>query len=233
MNKQQIIERLASTIADSKRIEELQCGVLRFIADLAMDGLTEGRTYSGRFFSAELRQEIIVRDHFTCVYCNRPGSTDRDPDGEMWAVDHVIPHSKGGTTCIDNGVLSCWKCNSEKGDMTPAQFIKRLRFSKLATPINDIYEDESVFEENNSGRADLYEITTDMLTAYNTDRWQGFCPLLFSSYPEIVQSDLRQVMAKITGKPENSFKGEAFRYYHRFSPNGDKTKIKGYMEIAA
>jgi 5-methylcytosine-specific restriction endonuclease McrA len=34
-------------------------------------------------------------------------------------VDHVMPHSKGGATTIENGRLLCSKCNLAKGAKLP------------------------------------------------------------------------------------------------------------------
>lgn len=53
---------------------------------------------------------LIERDGPTCAYCGC--SLTR----ETATRDHVIPLSKGGTSGLDNLVLSCGPCNRDKGD---------------------------------------------------------------------------------------------------------------------
>lgn len=129
MNKQELINKLVNVVIQDSLDAALQVKFFRFIADLAADGLAETKVYESRFFPSEIKRDIILRDHYTCTYCNRIGTIDFDPDENMWNVDHVIPHSKGGLTTVTNGVLSCSKCNVEKGDMLPAEYIRSLRFN--------------------------------------------------------------------------------------------------------
>ncbi|MBI2878065.1 MAG: HNH endonuclease [Candidatus Tectomicrobia bacterium] len=56
------------------------------------------------------KKNVFKRDKYTCQYC---GSTE----GEM-TIDHVIPKSRGGTTCWENVVVACQKCNLKKSDQT-------------------------------------------------------------------------------------------------------------------
>ena len=44
----------------------------------------------------KLREEILKRDNYTCVYCGKTGIRE---------VDHVIPKSKGGTNEKYNGLM--------------------------------------------------------------------------------------------------------------------------------
>ncbi|WEG09568.1 DUF222 domain-containing protein [Microbacterium horticulturae] len=66
---------------------------------------TDGRIIAlgtpNRTFNANQRKAIIARDG-TCIIpgCNMPAT---------WCeIHHVIPHSKGGPTHVDNGVPLCW-----------------------------------------------------------------------------------------------------------------------------
>lgn len=56
-----------------------------------------------------LRFSILRRDSFTCQYCGLTA------DGTELHVDHVIPHSKGGSDTPDNLITSCKSCNYGKG----------------------------------------------------------------------------------------------------------------------
>lgn len=59
------------------------------------------------------RRSLRARDENRCQFagCNRTGTT----------VEHLTPTSRGGVTSWENCVLSCLRCNNEKGDRTPAE----------------------------------------------------------------------------------------------------------------
>lgn len=61
------------------------------------------------------RENVYLRDQNTCQYCYRKF---RRSDLNL---DHVVPVSQGGTTCWNNVVCSCIKCNNQKGGRTPEQ----------------------------------------------------------------------------------------------------------------
>lgn len=54
-------------------------------------------------------RERLLKIDPTCKYCGIILTV------ETATIDHVIPMSKGGTNAKDNLVLSCQKCNSQKG----------------------------------------------------------------------------------------------------------------------
>lgn len=49
-----------------------------------------------------------------CFYCGRTGSTDADPDGKGWHLDHVYPLRRGGPNRLWNLALACSACNASK-----------------------------------------------------------------------------------------------------------------------
>jgi 5-methylcytosine-specific restriction endonuclease McrA len=61
------------------------------------------------------RRNIFHRDRNRCQYC---GKTFRQSDLNL---DHVIPISRGGTSCWENVVCACVGCNSRKGSQTPGE----------------------------------------------------------------------------------------------------------------
>ena len=69
------------------------------------------------------RDDILVRDHFQCLYCGRPACT----------IDHVIPRSKGGGRTWDNLASSCHSCNSKKGNLLLPQ-CKHIKLKKQPGP---------------------------------------------------------------------------------------------------
>lgn len=66
------------------------------------------------------RQNIYLRDGFTCQYCGKTLPRSR------LNLDHVVPRSRGGRTSWDNVVCSCVRCNLVKGGRTPEQAGMRL-----------------------------------------------------------------------------------------------------------
>jgi hypothetical protein len=63
----------------------------------------------------EIREIILHRDHYACTYC----CDDADE------VDHIYPHSRGGSDSIENLTSACRACNASKGDLTPEEWCAR------------------------------------------------------------------------------------------------------------
>jgi 5-methylcytosine-specific restriction endonuclease McrA len=61
------------------------------------------------------RKNILLRDHNTCQFCGR-----MLPSSQL-TLDHVVPRSRGGRSCWENLVASCYDCNNQKGDRTPEE----------------------------------------------------------------------------------------------------------------
>lgn len=61
------------------------------------------------------RRNLWKRDRFMCQYCGgKPASDDI-------TIDHVLPKSRGGTSCFSNCVLACVECNKRKDNHTPEE----------------------------------------------------------------------------------------------------------------
>jgi 5-methylcytosine-specific restriction endonuclease McrA len=65
-----------------------------------------------------VREMVKARDDETCQYCGK-----HDPGGE---VDHILPLSRGGIDALCNLVWACQECNTQKGDKTPREWLKRI-----------------------------------------------------------------------------------------------------------
>ena len=61
------------------------------------------------------RRTILARDGYTCQYCGA------QPGKPLLTIDHVVPRSRGGTTCWENVVTACAPCNRRKGHRTPEE----------------------------------------------------------------------------------------------------------------
>lgn len=69
--------------------------------------------YDGRLIEREwwpLRERVLVRDSFRCVYCGA------GEDVAPLCADHVVPLSRGGTNDETNLVCACKPCNSSKNN---------------------------------------------------------------------------------------------------------------------
>lgn len=62
-----------------------------------------------------LRAYVLESFSLTCVYCERIGDIEADPDGNPWEVDRIKPGSKGGKYEPCNVTLACRRCNTSKG----------------------------------------------------------------------------------------------------------------------
>ena len=59
-----------------------------------------------------------IQWHINCKYC----SSLLEGKGVM-RLDHIIPRSKGGTNELDNLVICCEGCNSQKADKSLVDFL--------------------------------------------------------------------------------------------------------------
>jgi len=58
-------------------------------------------------FPAEIREQILKRDNYTCQRCGL-----YDPSGGTVDADHIIPTSWGGDDTVENGRSLCDRCHS-------------------------------------------------------------------------------------------------------------------------
>lgn len=65
--------------------------------------------------SLRQRFRILMRDHFTCMYCGRR------PPYVILNVDHYMPVASGGSGEDNNLITSCRDCNAGKHDIVPAE----------------------------------------------------------------------------------------------------------------
>lgn len=68
-----------------------------------------------RLFTNTQRYQLWSRQDGVCAICGKECPEEEIQNHDLWAADHVIPHSKGGKTTLDNGQLTCKKCNLKKG----------------------------------------------------------------------------------------------------------------------
>lgn len=67
----------------------------------------------------EKRLAIYLRDGCACAYCG--ASVEQ---GASLSLDHLKPHSKGGSNHETNLVTCCARCNSSRGNRSVAAFAR-------------------------------------------------------------------------------------------------------------
>lgn len=109
--KADVLETYEATVSSPSMTIQLPA-VMRLRKEVAMH--KKGVKFS--------RINVLTRDKFTCCYCgNKFKSRELN-------YDHVLPRCQGGKTVWDNIVTSCVRCNSRKGNRTPAQAGMRMHF---------------------------------------------------------------------------------------------------------
>lgn len=73
----------------------------------------------GKWIRPRKRLAIYLRDGLACVYCGLGVEDDRT--GAL-TLDHVTPHSRGGSNEARNLVTACRRCNSARQARTVREF---------------------------------------------------------------------------------------------------------------
>ena len=63
------------------------------------------------------RLAIYLRDGMACAYCGHSVE-----DGASLSLDHLLPHSQGGSNEATNLVTACLRCNESRGTRPVAEF---------------------------------------------------------------------------------------------------------------
>ncbi|MCK9900597.1 TerD family protein [Frankia sp. Cpl3] len=85
---------------------EYAAAVLSGVLRVARRLVIAPRGRDSRAVPQAVKAEVWQRDRGTCVQCSAT---------EYLEFDHVIPHSRGGATSVNNLQLLCRRCNLEKG----------------------------------------------------------------------------------------------------------------------
>lgn len=63
-----------------------------------------------------MRRTVIARSQGICEYCR----SRADHSAGVFAVEHIVPISRGGSDTLDNLALACSGCNGHKYDKVEA-----------------------------------------------------------------------------------------------------------------
>ena len=64
----------------------------------------------------------VAADGGRCVWCAEPLDRLRRPTRE-----HLVPRVKGGPSWAENELAACRRCNRERGNLPPAEWLRRCR----------------------------------------------------------------------------------------------------------
>lgn len=105
--------------------------------------------------------------------------------------------------------------NDEWGDAND----RELETNDYERPVQSSTNDRR--SQNEGGGRLPQNAESDPLFCERSGSWDAWADEVFVSYPGTSQAELRRMMAHIEDKEPNAFKGEAFRLYHTYSPNGN------------
>ncbi len=106
---QAIYQRTGAESAQKTRREVLIKDLLASMPDLAL-------LDKQRQFTEEQRRVIYRRASGECINPNNNSECVKNCTWDNWHADHIIPHSQGGQTTVENGQLLCPSCNLKKSD---------------------------------------------------------------------------------------------------------------------
>jgi 5-methylcytosine-specific restriction endonuclease McrA len=92
---------------------------------LLAKGKVKHQSSNKQFIPHLTNRALFRRDGHICMYC---GEQFKQVD---LTRDHIIPMSRGGTDSWENVVTACYRCNNQKGNLTPEEWNK---YKLLAVP---------------------------------------------------------------------------------------------------
>ena len=118
------------------------------------------------YATAAQRRKILVRAKGRCEYCRTPEDFVPDP----LAVEHIIPHSEGGKTRLDNLASDCLACNGRKYNKVTGVDPLTQEFAPLFNPRKQRWQDHFTWSEDGLliiGLTPTGRATTKTLTMNN------------------------------------------------------------------
>ena len=145
-----MVNRLRKYIAVKKIVGEIN----KFDTQKMINSDICGVEYQqGTLFGFEVREYILEKFNYTCVYCQK----NSFKDGVKLEIDHVIPRSRGGSNSLKNLVLSCSICNQKKGSQKLDDFLANdlQKLRKIKDEISNCQNFKGAAQMN-SARKELY-----------------------------------------------------------------------------
>ena len=97
------------------RLSRIEVEWVRFDTQLLESPEIQGAQYQhGELAGWEVRAYLLLKYEYRCAYCGKTGVP--------FEIDHIRPHSRGGSNRISNLALACHDCNTTKGNQTAQEF---------------------------------------------------------------------------------------------------------------
>lgn len=94
--------------------------------------------------SETVRAQVALRAGGLCEYCRYP----EEFHSGRFAIDHIQPRIRGGTSDLDNLALSCRSCNEHKQDATEFPDPATEQIVSLFHPRRDVWTDHFAWNED-------------------------------------------------------------------------------------
>ena len=134
-------------------ITECSFEAVRFDTQLMDNHDIEGKEYQqGTLYGYEIKEYLLDKYRHTCQYC---GGESGD---NILEWEHKIPSSRGGSDSVKNATLACRTCNAEKDNLTPEEWLEKLRGKRKLTKLNEarIENIEKVIKGTKVGGSNRY-----------------------------------------------------------------------------
>ena len=150
----------------------------------AQDFLSERKAGQGsKWIRREKRLAIYLRDGMQCGWCH---STVEE--GGALTLDHLIPVSKGGGNEETNLITSCGVCNTRRGNLSQAQWIRTVA-EELTVKLGHVVTTKEVantVRRHRNRKLDKYKAMAKDLLAVRKDSKMGHAG---SEDPTVVAGD--------------------------------------------
>jgi 5-methylcytosine-specific restriction endonuclease McrA len=112
------VQTWVNRLARYAPISAMSMELVRFDMQLMENAEISGVEYQqGALAGYEVREYLLEKWNRKCAYCLKQGISLQ--------IEHIIPRAKGGTNRVSNLTLSCEKCNTAKGTLDSAVFLKK------------------------------------------------------------------------------------------------------------
>ena len=110
------IDKWTRTLTQLYPITSIRVSTTKFDIQLMENPDIQGEEYQhGTLYGWQLRAYIFHQNGHRCFYCSE--------QNKPLTLDHIIPQSRGGTDRVANLTTACLKCNQQKDNQLPEEFL--------------------------------------------------------------------------------------------------------------
>ena len=110
------IDKWTRTLIQLYPISNIRVSTSRFDIQLMENPGIQGEEHQhGTLYGWQLRAYVFHQNHHRCFYCGE--------QEKKLTLDHIIPKSRGGTDRVINLTTACLKCNQQKDNQLPEEFL--------------------------------------------------------------------------------------------------------------